>query len=459
MEDRITSKGQFMQTLAAYLFKANLRSEDADRRMIAIENEIDDWLKKKGAENPTLHQGSFKSLSGDGEGRFTRNQAKSKPGIINNTTLVENTHTRQTFTTNVQVIHENCSITIYSTLSVTNKQNIISPQSIYPRCPRIVRNLLTAYNDWSFGGQPVPTGKVIDAHGEMKATALCDRLIDPTRNFPIIVASIDPEEQIWDRFPDELARNMVGIAHVAIVDEEGSWAMTDKLGKMDSCYLGAVRLYWPVISSGARSLRGTVWTPSRLRTFGTDEGGMNRFLSLLRGTVMSAAALTITPPASIRSIYAGVITDSIRLAEKSAVEENLNFIVEENYELTEKLDEANRKIAELEGKIHDYTHKLRKISENGTPPEADEDDNADDSEERNYSPPSDGEIRYYKKIGNKGGIDILKRTGCCNHNAWHPAFRADQAEKGLLKLEGQGNWQSLQHCGTCTGGGRWRVHW
>lgn len=447
-----------MQTLAAYLFKANLSREDIAKRMVFIETEIDGWLKAKGAEKPNSRQGSFKSLSGDGEGRFTRSQAKSKQGDVNNTTLVETAHTRQTFATNIQVIREENSITIFLTLTVTNEHNIIAPQAIYPRCPQVVRKLLTAYNDWTFGGQPVPSGDVINACREANATDLCNKLNDPARNFPIVVVSADPEEQIWDCLPSELARSMVGIAHVAVVDEEGSWAMTEELGKQDSCYLGAVRLYWPIIGSRPKGLRGTVWTPARLRTFGTDEGGMNRFLSLLRGTVMSAAALTITPPASIRSIYAGAVADGISRAEKSAVEKQLNFIIEENAGLVEKLGEANRKIAELEGKLHSYSNRLRKLEETGASSEVDEGDD-DENEDGNCPPPVNGEIRHYKKIGNKGGVDILKRTGPCNHNAWSSAHRADQAEKGLQKLEGRDGWQSLQHCGTCTGGGRWRVRW
>lgn len=267
---------------------------------------------------------------------------------------------------------------------------------------------------------------------------------------------MDTDELVWEELSDQLARDMIGLAQVAVVDEVGSWVMTDKLGKADSCYLGAVRLYWPKINPAARGLRGTVWTPPRLRSFGTDIPGMKRFQSVLRGTLMSAAALTITPPACIREIHAAAIAESINKAKKSAVDRELSSIVEENHQLSEQLAEANQKIAELEWKLESFRRRLKNEVD-----EAGELDDGADDDEGSYPPPEDGQVIYYKKIGNKGGVDVLVRTPPCNHkeSSWHSAFRADQAEKGLLKLEGRDDWQSLQHCGACKGGGRWRVRW
>lgn len=445
-----------MQTLAAYLFKADLDSDQVRVRMTSIENQVTAWLKKKGADEPASAKGSFASLSGDGEGRFSRSLVKSKAGTIDSTTLVEIAHTGQTFTTNILAIEEKSSVTLFSTLSVANEQSVIAPLPIYPRCPQVVRKLLTCYDDWKFGGRHLPDGKVVDAQGEEKAERLCRELLSPARNFPTIVVSMDADELVWEELPDQLARDMIGLAHVAVVDEEASWVMTDELGKADSCYLGAVRLYWPKINPAARGLRGSVWTPSRLRSFGTDNSGMKRFQSVLRGNLMSAAALTITPPACIREIHAAAIAESINTAKKSAVDRELNSIVEENHQLSQQLAEANRKIDELEWKLESFHRRLKsEVDEAAEPGDGASEDEAKDP------PPEDGQLIYYKKIGNKGGVDILVRTPPCNHkeSAWRSAFRGDQAEKGIAKLEGRDGWQSIQHCGACTGGGRWRVRW
>ncbi|WP_448205933.1 hypothetical protein [Azospirillum sp. sgz302134] len=443
-----------MQTLAAYFLKADLSSAEAEARAASIDNEISVWLKEKGAEDPNLVEGSFRSLTGDGEGVFSRGRAISKLGMIANTTLVEVAHTGQNFTTAIHIIKEDSSITVFSTLSVANEKNVIAPHQVYPRCPNIVRKLIGSYEDWTFGGNPVPSGKVIDASGEAGGNALCKQLSDPKRNFPLIVVSIDPEELVWGDLANQIARDVVGLAQVAVVDEEGSWAMTAELGKADSCYLGAVRLYWPVIRGGFRNLRGTVWTPRQLRAFGNDHTGMKRFQSMLRGRVMSAAALTITLPATARSIFVGAISERISEAERAAVEKELNSIVEENEDLANKLNEANRRIADLEGKNYSLRKQVEKFEE------SDESIEEYSIIEKN-EPLRRGDIAYYKKIGSGGGIDTLVRVDACNHkeSSWQSAFKADQAVKGIAKLEGRHDWQSIQHCGACTGGGRWRVRW
>lgn len=446
-----------MQTLAAYLFKAGIDSAKVNSRTNVVEDEISAWLKHKGAEEPTAPLGSFVSQTGDGQGRFVRGLVKSQLGTIETTSLVEIARTGQTFTTNIQVIREEASVTFFSTMSAANERNVIAPLSLYPKCPHVVRKLLNTYGDWTFCGQKLPRGKVIDARGEADAIRLCQELVNPARNFPTIVISVDDDERVWEQLPDQLARDMIGLAHVATVDEAASWAMTDELGKADSCYLGAVRLYWPKGDAKARGLKGSVWTPARLRTLGTDNAGMKRFQSLLRGTVMSAAALAITPPACIREIQAAAIAESINKAKKAAVEKELDSIIEENSRLCEQLNEANSKLSELEWKVESFRHRLRQQ-------ENERNDDVFDGIDSNVAgdpPPEKGETIYYKKIGTGGGVDTLVRTGPCNHRegAWTPAFRGDQAEKGLLRLEGRNDWQSIQHCGSCTGGGRWRVRW
>lgn len=57
------------------------------------------------------------------------------------------------------------------------------------------------------------------------------------------------------------------------------------------------------------------------------------------------------------------------------------------------------------------------------------------------------------------GYDLLVSVADCGHNTWESAHRADKARKGITKLEGRGDWQSMQHCPSCKGGGMWRVRW
>lgn len=452
--------GEFIvQNLAAYSFKALLSEPDADSRFLSIEEEIRKWLKEKGVDDNASTEGRFVSLSGGGEGRFMRSETYSKIGAMIDVNLVELTDGGQYFTTNIKVIKDKDGVCVFSNLSVSNREDVITPQDIYPKCPKIIRKIITNHKDWCFGDNPVPNGNKRKCFGEKGGWFVCKRIGDQTRNFPIVVISVDPEEQVWPSLPAEIARDLVGIAHVFTVDEEASWVMTSELGGADSCYLGAVRLYWPVSGIARRKLPGKIWTPKQLRSvYGEERNGSKRFQSILRKQVMSAAALTITPPSIIRSILTNVISEKITEAERAAVDRELDSIVEENEKLRQELIEEKIKNSDLESKLlalEAALGKLEKLEESKRikVKQNDEEDQASDIIK--------GDLIYYKKIGSGGGVDVLKRTGKCNHNesAWSPAFKGDQAEKGVHKLEGRNDWQSIQHCGACTGGGRWRVRW
>ena len=50
--------------------------------------------------------------------------------------------------------------------------------------------------------------------------------------------------------------------------------------------------------------------------------------------------------------------------------------------------------------------------------------------------------------------------GDCGHITWQGSAKADKAKKGLARLLGEhGDWKKLEHCGSCKGGGVWRVQW
>ncbi len=368
--------------------------------------------------------------------------------------LIETAHTGAMFTTTVQVASHAGSLAILASLSATPGSTAVAPMRLYPRCPGIIRALIEAYSDWSFGGQPVPLAIPFDATSEKHAIQLCDAILSKSRRLPLLVVSNDSDEIVWKDLSARLAYHLVGLADVAFVDAESSWVLTDKLGKQDSCYLGAVRLYWPGVQKD-EGLWGTTWTASRLLAFGEDEAGMNRFLSMIRQVVMSAAALAIETPKAIREVLHEASRQRLKALEVGAHEQELTTIIDENARLSSDLEEARRTIANLNWKLQI----LESRNESENPVTEDDPETRDDSV--GHFPPEKGELRFYKKIGSGGGVDTLVVTKACNHksSSWKSAFKGDKAEKGLLKLEGSSDWQSIAHCGACTGGGRWRVQW
>lgn len=441
-----------MQSLAAYSFEASVT--DPMGRLREVELLLDKWLIQKGADNPRASDGSFVSRSGDGTGQFARRTIAATMGVTLEVELIETAHTGAMFTTAVQIAQASNVVSVFVSLAATPGESIVAPVKLYPRCPWIVRALVEGFSDWRFAGQELPVGRPFDATNDGSVAALCRALRATTRRLPIVVISIDQDEQVWGDLADRAAEQLIGLADVAVVDAESSWLLTDELGPQDSCYLGAVRLYWPV-QRNDRSFEGITWLASRLASFGSSETGRNKFLSILRRTVMSTAALTMVQSGDFRAIQGAATKERLQALAGQERDRELDSIIEENAKLMAELEQAKQTIASLQWKLAASAYAERIDAA------ANDDDEAAPEAGTERTSPQPGDVRYYKKIGSGGGIDSLVETKACPHKSsnWKSAHKGDQAEKGLLKLEGRDDWQSIAHCSACTGGGRWRVHW
>lgn len=442
-----------MQSLASYSFSAMV--SNAKDRIQSIDGLIDEWLNHKGADSPRATDGNFTSKTGDGTGQFSRRLIESSVGSLRDVELIETAHNGAMFSTHVNIANANNNVIVFATLSATPGESRIAPVNLYPRCPWIIRAMIERFDDWKFADQEVPLSKVFHANDEKSASLLCDALQSQARRFPIIVVSNDEDETIWPDLHEKIAEHLIGLADIAVVNAESSWILTDRLGPRDSCYLGAVRLYWPSQRPDG-SLPGMKWVPTRMAALGTDGSGRSKLLAILRREVMSAAALTMSQPAIFNEIRQDSEKQRLRALEAGSRDKELDSIIAENAKLMEELAAANRTIESLRWKIAAASYESREVT-------AANDDEAtglvDESEK--HTPPKAGETRFYKKIGSGGGVDALVQTKACQHKEsnWRPAFKGDQAEKGLLKLEGRNDWRSIAHCSACTGGGRWRVNW
>ena len=122
--------------------------------------------------------------------------------------------------------------------------------------------------------------------GDIGGRSLAAEIRDKNRVLPIAVVSEIEGEFLWPRLPHELAFDLAGLAKVVSVDDEATWALTDEVGKLHSCYRGAVRLYWPPRSRshGEVYFNSTVWTASVLLSNDHDGKGLGRIRSTLRRT-------------------------------------------------------------------------------------------------------------------------------------------------------------------------------
>ncbi len=220
-----------------------------------------------------------------------------------------------------------------------------------------------------------------------------------------------------------------------------------------------------------------MWTAQRLRSANAHpEETLTHFRHQLRGIFMRASALSVVRPREIDTIRtndvrraldelkasARSVADYQALAETYATDNDQ--LRAANKELNDHVDELAGLVATLEetkaallARIESAELQLR-YREDGdraiTPePEA-------PGLEPEPAAPAHGDVRFYKKTHAAPGHDIMVRVGDCGHGNWQNSHGADKARKGIARIEGdRSDWSKVQHCGSCTGGGMWRVAW
>ncbi len=450
-----------MQTLSSYLLESEaLNEQQLQSKFEEVCEAINSWLTDKGATDPTQGSGDFLSLTNDGDGRFNRESVATSLGSLEQIRLVERTRSGQIFTTRLATTALNGKLSVYCSLAVENISSVVAPIPNDPRCPSIVRTLLGHSPDWRLNGTPlgIPVPRVL--YGDLDGKRLADEIQQVGRTIPSIVVSEVEGETLWPQLSENLAYDLAALANVVRVDDDAAWALTEKLGKLHSCYRGAVRLYWPARkgADGEPYFNSTVWTASALLSNDSDGKGLNRFRATLRRLVMSTSSLSITPPRAIREIHEALIRQRLediksRLAADSEELEIARLYITENHDLKAQIGQLEAELARIAARAETAEHALSQLKV----PDVTDDEKTSSAEER--SEPNAGDTRYYKKIHSKGAYDVLVEVDGCGHTSWQGSNKADKARKGLDRLTGRDDWKSLQHCGSCTGGGMWKVRW
>lgn len=448
-----------MLTLAAYRVETpSLDEEERYTCWTSLREIVDNWLCRKGVDDTSSETGQFTSETRGAQGTFSRSFISNSVGALFEISLTEPTENGNTFITSVAIANADRMVFVYLTLSASISGKSIAPIVVYPRCPVLMRNILTLRNDWMYGGSKVPGPLPISLNRESEALNLVHDLMDANRTLPVTVVSELEGEPIWNELPEKLAIDLAGLSPVVRVSGEVSWALNNLLGKARSCYLGAIRIYWPLgrTVQDASDLRSKVWTAERLLSHDSDGKGISRFTTALRRQVMSIAALAVDIPTSVRRIKneqsRARFAQLQQTADANAQDlELMTFLIAENDSLKEQLekikDEAARQASRAE--VAEHALELLKSGEVNDEP----------SDVMNESTPKAGEVRYYKKTHSKPSYDVLVRISDCGHKSWRSANKGDKAKKGIEKIEGRSNWKTVFHCGACQGGGVWKVIW
>jgi len=449
-----------MQTLCSYLIESTaLPPAEAHSRAVAVSGAVGEWLSQKGVKDPSQEMGTFRSLTDHSHGAYSRKVISGDKGSLEEVRLEELSKGRLTFTTTLYIVEADSRASVHATLSVKATTSVIAPVFTDPRCPSVIRKILGLYPDWMLGATAIGKGKALPIEGKDEAEILVAELRADNRTLPIVVVSTNEGQPVWPDLAKELAFDLTGLAIVITIDDEAAWTMTSELGKADSCYLGAVRLYWPVrtFPTGEKHIPNTVWTASSLLSNDHDGKGLLRFRATMRRAVMPIAALAVEPPPSIREIQnlasRKQLVDLEARADSNSEELQLaRLFIEENEQLNAELDQTRNEIAKQSSRAEVAEYALSQIKA-GHPLQP-----AAPAIEPDLSP-QEGEVRFYKKTHSTPNHDVLVRVADCGHTKWQNASKAEKAKKGIEKLERMDNWKSIQHCGSCTGGGMWKVRW
>lgn len=463
-----------MQKVAAYLLERRDDMQWADARIaeaIHLRSIVTNWLGSKGASvsGPT---GAYQPEDGS-VGAFSINEVVDGARSWWMLQLDEQTTAGRKFTVAVSITASSDRVSVYVTLEAGWTASRIMPALVDARCPRIVRELLDLPGSWYHGTSALRPKTAIQ--GFDAGEGLAAEIDHNGRSVPLLVVSAPSGSATLPGIEASIAYDLAGLANVVVVDQDASWALTDVLGAGFSCYSGAVRLYWPHFSTTQDRFAHPLWTAERLRMLGaTETEARERFRRHLRSAVFRAAALSVNRPREIDDIRDTVDRAAIaalreratsleefeRLADSYAADND--HLRAERTELRAQIESLQNEVAKLEGDRQALIAHLEAAK--GQPTDQAgavvTDSALDATADEVEQPPRDEEVRFYKKVHSRPAYDVMVRVADCGCNNWRGSHAADKARKGIARIEdNRSDWKSLQHCGSCTGGGMWKVRW
>ncbi len=235
-----------MQNLANYSLVHNGASaEDARRILAECAQRVDHWLQSKGR----IAAGQLVLSLGGRSADLTTASYESDLGVSREWELTEPLidYPDAEFRTTLQLAEKNCGVYLYLNLKAGYKNTTIAPELHLPvKPPRILFELARVPGTaWHF--RTMPVGLKSLTFDASHADKVIEWLSHPERPMPIVVLSEYEGEILHpdSRWQDKVTERLFGMALVIRFSSELSWALTDRVKKIWSCYHGAVRIYWP----------------------------------------------------------------------------------------------------------------------------------------------------------------------------------------------------------------------
>lgn len=231
--------------------------------------------------------------------------------------------------------HSRCDISAFNNLTEVSFQLFaesiqfyIAPVDFVLRRPRVVATLLRQFvcTNGDSRLSLEPAGLSVERMREFVDSAL----LSSRRRLPIVVVSRNLMSEKWLVDPGELAERLAGIAQVYVLDDKwAGYALTEEVGKMYSCFNGAVRLYWPDFNP-SEAPYSPVYIPDRVAQLGSQ---------LVEATFKQLAAIS-----AFRFLPGPVAVDAVDfLQEEKRLEmERMRVLARDSNDYSQLLDLSDK---------------------------------------------------------------------------------------------------------------------
>lgn len=357
-----------MRRVACYtvtsIIAANETPQDALRALIG---EVAAWLQAKGLPALPEQCATFQLRDGR-QATVSVEQSSLHDDALWELTLTEPTSsgrflTRACFATRSGRVH------LFLELRAGGDGTLVVPVETDVRWPLVLRVLLRK-RTWNAGHTPAQT-MPIDWHGADGARRFLAVIRHKDRNLPVVAISQHGGQWLAPTLPEDLARDLCGLAIVAKLDEAASWAVTNSAGKEWSCFNGAVRLYWPTRETTGSAYEHPIWTRDRLiQSAGDEQAAAGRIRSQLRRRLLELSTYTFDDPVEFqqvreeaaRSRFEALVTEATERGSQSELTEHY---FNESARLEQELARQRERADRLEEQVANLSQALRYLPGTG----------------------------------------------------------------------------------------------
>jgi len=289
-----------MKVVAQYALTTQTDHASAGKVLISLDSMVHEWLSDKG--NIDENGWKFVDFRDGRRADLAREELKTSRGEIVSWTVTEPTASGR-FRTSISLGYEkDVGVGVSCTLQAGNPVNVLMPVHVEAHCPRIVRKIAALPLQWKIRDFEI-TPEPMRCYGETGGRCFISLLKNPSRSLPVIALSQQRGFLLHPGLSGAMAGDLIGLAIVAELDDAASWEVTNTLGRDFSCFMGAVRIYWPFGVAETDPYRHPLWTPQRLlQNVGTTEEAAKLLRDQIRRLLFELSALSIEPPELFQSI-------------------------------------------------------------------------------------------------------------------------------------------------------------